>query len=313
MRISFLPLLPLFVSLCACGVGEGRRLPLMKEAPRIDADLAFSFAEKNASIVPRHAGSPGAKQSADWIASEAGKLRRFRTERMEFDDLTPSGKLRFCNIIATLPGKSSEHILVAAHYDTKKFQLFPFEGVNDGASGVGALLAMMTALDGAEGVPPFTIHFVFFDGEECLLEYGKHDGLHGSRRLASVWKKNGSLAQCRAMILLDMIGDRDLNVTIPENSDALLTRLTLEEAGKLGYGAHFSRSGLSILDDHVPFLEQGVPSINLIDFEYGPGNRYWHTRADTLDKISGSSMKTAADTALALIWRLAEEQKPRHP
>lgn len=312
MRISFLPLFPLLFSLCACGGGEERGNLMMKEPPRIDAVLAFSFASKNASIVPRHSGSPGAEQSADWIAAEAGKLKRFRTERMEFEDLTPSGKMRFCNLIATLPGKSSECIVVAAHYDTKKFQLFSFEGANDGASGVGALLAMMTALDRAEGLPPFTLRFVFFDGEECQLNYGEHDGLHGSRRLVSLWKENGTLGQCRAMILLDMIGDRDLNVTIPENSDALLARLILEEAGKLGYGKHFYRSALSILDDHVPFLEQGVPSINLIDFEYGPGNRYWHSAADTLDKISGASMKSVADTALALIWRLAE-QESHHP
>lgn len=287
--------------LCACEKPQ-------QHVPETDASLLWRFAETNASVVPRNSGSVGAVQSTEWIRKEAEKLKKFNTSVMEFDALTPDGTIRFRNIVCDIKGKSGKRVIVGAHYDTKKFLSFEFQGANDGASGVASLLAMMNALEALPEPPPLSLRFVFFDGEECISSYGENDGLHGSRRAAAEWQKNGFLKNCIAMILLDMVGDRDLTITVPKNSDERLKLLAFEEAGRLGYGKFFNSSPHEILDDHVPFLEKGVPVIDFIDFSYGPANSYWHSSADTLDKISAESMKIVSDTALALIWRLANER-----
>ena len=139
-----------------------------------------------------------------------------------------------------------------------------------------------------------------------MVQYGPADGLHGSRALAREWEKNGTLKQCRAMILLDMIGDRDLTLTIPENCTKSLVQMAIRLAGETGFSGKCTEFNAEILDDHVPFLEKGTPSINLIDFDYGPGNAFWHTEQDSLDKISASSIRTVADFTIGLCWKIAE-------
>lgn len=272
--------------------------------PAINEALAYSFAEKNASIVPRNSGSTGAEKSFRWIKAEAEKLKKFKTSAMEFDDMTSDGIIRFKNIVSEIRGKSSKIIVIGAHYDTKKFNTFEFVGANDGASGVAALLAMMHAIEKFPEKPPFTLRFVFFDGEECIDGYTEKDGLHGSKKSVELWTQNGYLEKIHSMILLDMIGDKELSLTIPQNSNDELVELAFHEAERLGYKKHFHRYHGEILDDHVPFAKKGVPTINMIDFEYGPDNCYWHTSADTMDKISGESIKIVADTVLSMIWHI---------
>ena len=276
--------------------------------PEVSESCVWRCAEQSVAFGNRCSGSPEIRKYAAWIRETAAKSAKFKVYTHSFRESTPLGEMLFENIIAEISGKREDFILVAAHYDIKRFHLLRnFQGANDGASGVAALLGMISALQKNEEKPPCGIRFVFFDGEECVNGYGESDGLHGSRHLAREWEKNGLLGKCRAMILLDMIGDRDLTLTIPENCTAYLKEKLLRIAKESGFRGTCAPFGSAILDDHVPFLEKGVPAINLIDFEYGPGNAFWHTEEDTLDKISGSSIKSAADLALRLCWDIGED------
>ena len=151
---------------------------------------------------------------------------------------------------------------------------------------------------------PLTLKFVFFDGEEALIDYSENDGFHGSRRCVAELKRNRRLRNCRAMILLDMVGDRDLCLKLPSDTDPVLQSLVLRSARELGYGSHAASGGPLMLDDHTAFAKEGVPAVDLIDFSYGPGNLYWHTEGDTIDKISAESLGISAAIALKTIWKL---------
>ena len=276
-----------------------------RELPKTDAALAQQYAEKSVAFGARYSGSPAIAAYAEWIRKTAAESARFEVSEHRFEDVTPAGKMTFRNIIAEIPGRSREWVLIGCHYDAKKFLNTPgFQAANDGASGVAALLAMIRALEKYPSRPPFTLRFVFFDGEECLYKYGENDGLHGSRALAQKCEQSGELKNCRAMILLDMIGDRDLNLTLPANSSPALTATLTEIIRKHFPDLRFEKLSYDMLDDHVPFFRRGVPSIDLIDFNYGPGNSNWHTAGDTLDNISAQSICTAADLTFALIWNL---------
>lgn len=272
--------------------------------PKTDTALIRKYAEDSVCLFPgRHSGSSVIVRYAEWIRATAAESGKFKVSVLPFREKTPAGEIEFRNITVEIPGRSGEWILIGAHYDAKRFLTLPgFQAANDGASGVAALLAMIRAMEKYPEKPPFTLRFVFFDGEECLYHYNERDGLHGSRFLAAEWSKSGDLEKCRAMILLDMIGDRDLNLTLPADTPASLLSLLERIARNSLPSLRYSKLEYSMLDDHVPFQKQGVPAIDLIDFDYGPQNSYWHTAGDTLDKISAESIKTVADLAFALIW-----------
>ena len=130
------------------------------------------------------------------------------------------------------------------------------------------------------------------------------DGLHGSRRYVSELRRNGELGRCRAMLLLDMVGDHDLKLRLPPDTDPILQNKIVRSAHELGYDAHLSLNGPQMLDDHTPFMRAGIPAADLIDFEYGLGNLYWHTAGDTIDKLSAKSLGISAAIALNTIRKL---------
>ena len=275
------------------------------ELPKTDPALAWQYAEKSVAFGARHSGSDAIADYAEWIRKTAAQSARFSVSEHRFEDVTHAGKMTFRNIIAEIPGSSREWVLIGCHYDAKKFLSTPgFQAANDGASGVAALLAMIRSLENYPGKPPFTLRFVFFDGEECLYSYTDNDGLHGSRALAEKYKRSGELKNCRAMILLDMIGDRDLNLTLPANSSPALADVLMGIIRQHFPALRCEKLSYDMLDDHVPFFRRGVPSIDLIDFQYGPANSNWHTSGDTLENISAQSICTAADLTFALIWNL---------
>ena len=278
------------------------------ELPKVSEAEVRRYAEQSVSFGNRYSGSTELRKYADWIQETISKSAKFKSSSHEFQERTLHGDVLFRNIIAEISGKSGKFILIAAHYDIKRFNFIKdFQGANDGASGVAALLGMISALQKYEKELPCGIKFVFFDGEECIEEYGPSDGLHGSRRLAKEWSENGLLKKCRAMILLDMIGDKDLTITIPKGCTKSLIDRTLRLAQENGLDSRFRVFESDMIDDHVPFLEKGVPAIDLIDFNYGPGNAFWHTTQDSLDKISAQSIKTVADFAFGLYWDIAED------
>ena len=275
------------------------------ELPKTSPEYVWQYAEKSVAFGARWSGSAAIAEYADWIRRTASGFTKFKVTEHKFEEQTPGGRITFRNIIAEIPGRSREWVLIGAHYDAKKFLSIPgFQAANDGASGVAALLSMIRALDQYKGRPPFTLRFVFFDGEESLYSYTDNDGLHGSRALAELYQQNGELRKCRAMILLDMIGDRDLNFTLPANCSPALTAKLEQLIRENKPGLRYEKLSYDMLDDHAPFLQKGVPAIDLIDFEYGPGNSYWHSAGDTLDKISAESICTTADLVMGLIWNL---------
>jgi glutaminyl-peptide cyclotransferase len=224
--------------------------------------------------------------------------------RTEFiDENTVTGVLGFRNIHFELRSKdpAAPWIVLVSHFDTKS-GIPGFVGANDGASSTALLIQLQTLLAFHER--PFNFLFSYLDGEECQIEYGPKDGLHGSRRLAARLKEEGR--NVRAVIVLDMIGDADLHVQIPANGTPDLRARALAAATKAGTRDYFSLSRGAVLDDHVPFFEAGFPAIDFIDFDYGPNNSYWHTSEDTPDKLSAHSFYVVAKTVLQLIADLVE-------
>jgi len=257
----------------------------------------------------RVAGTEGGKQAAREIE------RRLRAVgipvvRDEFEEITPEGRRRFVNLVATIPGSDDRILLIGGHYDTKAGISPEFVGANDGGSSTAVLLELARVLAGRARSGPAK-WIVFFDGEECLRSYGPHDGLHGSRHLARRLILSGQRARVKAAIIVDMVGDRDLKLTIPVNSDGNLVGLLEDCARKLGWETYVGRYPGEILDDHVPFLAAGIPAIDVIDFQYGSGpgrNDYWHTPADSLEHVSARSLEVVGRLVLCMVERLCAEQ-----
>jgi Zn-dependent M28 family amino/carboxypeptidase len=214
------------------------------------------------------------------------------------------GTLAFRNVSASLPGKTRKHILLLSHYDTKAGIGGGFTGANDGGSSTGLLLALARWF-AAQPDREATLTFAFLDGEECLVDYGPHDGLRGSRRLAAQIK--AARTRIDAVILLDMVGDASLSLTIPANVDGRLMATLTQSAARLGLRDRVSRHAADMLDDHQPFLDLGFPAIDIIDFEYGsePGlNDYWHTPQDTIDKLSDESLDAVGAIVIDMVRHL---------
>jgi len=196
-------------------------------------------------------------------------------------------------------------IVLASHFDTKSGISPTFQGANDSGSSSGVLLELTRMLSKQPLETEFLI--AFLDGEECREQYGPTDGLHGSRHLAQQLVESGGAQYVEAVIVLDMIGDRDLKVTVPRNGTQSLIKELFYASHEVGTRSAFGLGKGSILDDHVPFLLAGMPAIDVIDFEYGsaPGlNDYWHTEEDSLDKLSAESLQKIGDTVLQMIKNL---------
>ncbi len=270
------------------------------EIPKVDKNIAFEYVKAIAEIAPRDSGTANNLIAAKHIAETAKKLGA-KSEIDSWTAKTIEGEIKFNNVIATIEGKSDEFILIGSHFDTKKFSFIEnFTGANDGASSSGLLLAMIKTLVNSKEKPEKTIKFIWFDGEECFMKYSNYDGLYGSKYYAKKINKE----KCKAVIILDMIGDKDLNVTIPTNSTNSLTNLVFNIAKKQGVENYFKRGGNGIIDDHKPFYDLGIPSIDIIDFNYGPNNSYWHTGDDTIDKISPKSLEIIGNLTLEMIYSL---------
>ena len=178
-------------------------------------------------------------------------------------------------------------MVITGHYDTKSMPGTYFVGANDAGSSTGFLLEMAKVL--AHSPHKDDLYLVWFDGEEAVAQWSDYDSLYGSRHLAEKWATDGTLGRVKALINVDMIGDRDLGILEEMNSAAPLRELVWNTADRLGYGKHFLRNESAIEDDHIPFLRRGVNALDLIDLDYGPSNSYWHTDKDTMDKLSAGS------------------------
>ena len=274
-----------------------------------NSDRAFAHVQKQVVLGERPSGSVELAKAADQIEAEL-KGCGLKVHCSEFEvSGTVRGAVRFRNVIATTASWPPREgaVLLASHYDTKWLPGERFVGANDAGSSTGCLLEIARVLSTVRSSHRDFV-FVFFDGEEAFGEYTEKDGLYGSRRLASEMKVNGSLRRLRAMILLDMIGDEDLKVTIPTGNPALV-KAVFDASEALGWRDHFSLGDVPMLDDHHPFEAEGVPCADLIDFNYGPQNSYWHTRQDTLDKISPQSLEIVGKTVLKMLEDMSSEAR----
>ncbi|MBQ2625223.1 MAG: M28 family peptidase [Kiritimatiellae bacterium] len=265
-----------------------------------DANLAFKTATGLVeNHTPRDSGTTRSMLAANYLldaASAAGADVR----RDMFVAKTPKGERRFTNLVASFKrNPDAPWVVLVSHYDTKTGVDCP--GANDGASTSGLLVALAGVLYNHR-TQNDNVMLIWTDGEECMNAYVEDDGLWGSRHAAKSLKESG--VTVKAVICLDMLGDKDLHVSIPKNSSPALSKIALAAAKKAGVADKVSRVDLLVKDDHVPFLEAGFKAIDLIDFEYGsaPGlNDYWHTDKDTVDKISEESLFTAGKLVVGML------------
>ncbi len=261
---------------------------------------AFKYTQAAVAFGPRPSGSAANRQLQAYIRTQ---LRTFKCELIEdpFIGKTPKGDVAMTNIIAKFPGKSGHAIAITGHFDTKLFPGRKFVGANDGGSSTGLLLELARNLGQTEHADD--IYVVFFDGEEAVGDWTETDSVYGSRHLAYKWKGDGTLAKLKALINVDMIGDKSLGVLIEKNSTVSLRKLVWNAAYDLGYKAYFLDSGEEVDDDHMPFLKLGVPSLDLIDFDYDP----WHKDSDTMDKLSPKSLEIVGAVVLESVRRIDRE------
>ncbi|MEJ2246994.1 MAG: M28 family peptidase [Acidobacteriota bacterium] len=273
--------------------------------PELSGENAMEYVRTQVSFGPRPSGSEQLQKCREFIE---GELRSFgyEVEDDEFTTETPYGSTQMHNLIARKGSSNNGVIVLASHYETKLMEGKKFVGANDPGSSAGLLLELARVLATKED--PLDYWFLFTDGEEAFVEWSTFDSTYGSRHLAKRWKQEGVVEKIKALILIDMIGDKDLHIHYETNSTPWLMDLVWEAAGKIGFESILSLYKTSIQDDHIPFLDVGIPCVDIIDLSYGPNNAYWHTEQDTLDKISPQSMEKVGRLVLEM---LPEIQKRR--
>ncbi len=285
----------LFLATFAILSGQGSSLRSAPLWENFSGEKAFAHVQHLVDLGPRPAGSEALEKSRLYIIEQL-KSAGWTVARSEFSDQTPSGKVTFVNLIArfgTGEKKEAAQFLLCSHYDTKTFDTIRFVGANDGGSSTGLLIEMARVLALSPALAA-KIELLFFDGEEAFENFTATDGLYGSRHFAQELHDSGKAKSVRGGILFDMIGDKSLDLTLPSDSPAALTRNIFAAADALGQRAYFTYLDRGMTDDHTPLNEIGIPVIDLIDFDFPP----WHTAADTLDKISAESLEIVGRVAL---------------
>jgi Zn-dependent M28 family amino/carboxypeptidase len=284
-------------------------VPLAASAQHFDGAKALEYTRQFVSIGPRWPLSPGHAKA------EAFLRTHFKNDQLEEDAFTantPIGPVGLRNFIVRFPGKKNGIIVLATHYETNyPLKNINFVGANDGGSTTGLLMAIADQLrrQSARGkqLDGYSVWLVFFDGEEAFQTWSQSDSTYGSRHLAARWGRDGTLTRIKAFLLADMIGDKDLDIQRETNSTPWLSALVGEAAKKFGYQKYFFQQDMPVEDDHLPFVQRGVPSVDIIDLDYGPNNSYHHTAQDTMDKISAHSLTIDGDVFLETIRLLNQK------
>jgi Zn-dependent M28 family amino/carboxypeptidase len=261
---------------------------------------ALALTRRAVAFGPRPDGSAAIEKLRGFIRSQLAS-RGCEIARDSFTAATLDGPLAMENIIARFPGKSGHAIAITGHYDTKK--LAGFVGANDGGSSTGFLLELAAVLRNQPRTDD--IYLVFFDGEEALHQWSDTDSVYGSRHLAAKWDADGTNRRLKALINIDMIGDKNLKLVWDTSSAASLRKMVWDTADSLGYKQYFPREGGPIEDDHMPFLEKGVPALDIIDFE--SQNTFWHNAQDTMDKLGAHSFEVVGNVLVKSIKDLEQQ------
>jgi len=278
-----------------------------------NGERAMDHVRKQIEFGPRPPDTPPLLRTRAYIADQL-KSYGLNVSVDEFNAVTPQGEKKMANIIGEIPGETKTLILITSHYDTKFYKDMYFVGANDPASSVATLLEIGRVLGGAKEKPKATYRLVFFDGEEAFCEgwdeCGKEnspDNTYGSRHYVSQLRARNELENTYAMILLDMMGYRDLELGRDPTSIRWLQDIIWETGRELGYGKVFVERQEGVGgDDHEPFLQAGVDAVDLIQLSSYP---HWHKADDTIDKVSPQSMKIVGDTVLASLPKIVERHK----
>ena len=279
-----------------------------------DGAKAFDYTRQFVSIGPRWPTSPGHAKAEEFLRAH------FQHDQLEQDKFvadTPIGPVAMTNFIVRFPGRKNGAIVLGTHYETNyPLKNINFVGANDGGATTGLLMAIADRLRAETAKSPdhkldgYSVWLVFFDGEEdmrCVTCWSDSESTYGSRHLAARWGRDGTLNQVKAFLLTDMIGDKDLDILRESRSTDWLVALVGQAAKKFGYQRYFFQQDGPIEDDHLAFLNRGVPAIDIIDLDYGPNNSFHHTAQDTLDKVSAHSLTIDGDVIMETI-RLINER-----
>jgi hypothetical protein len=269
-------------------------------AAGFDSSKAWEHLRQMVAIGPRPSGTPAIRQTRAYITRQLAAAG-LTVQEQPFTAQTPTGPIDMVNLVVRLPGKRTDRILFTGHYDTKLFKTEVFVGASDGASSAAFLIELARVLK--DQPREFTYEFVWFDGEEAVVDWyaplpdGTTDNTYGSKFYVQAAKKANALASIKAMILVDMIADRDLKIRREERSTGWLKDAIWGAAKRIGHGGVFLDEETQIDDDHLPFLNAGVPAVDIIDLEYPA----WHTPADNLSAVSARSLQIVGDVILAAI------------
>jgi Zn-dependent M28 family amino/carboxypeptidase len=279
-------------------------------AADVSGSSALDFTRHAVEFGPRPPGSPANLALQNYILAQLKKdgcepavEKKPGCEIIEdaFTAKTPQGMTPMKNIIAKFPGRSGRAIALTGHFDTKFFPGRKFVGASDGGSSTGLLLELARVFAHQPRVDD--LYIAFFDGEEAFGEWTDTDSLYGSRHLADRWNKDGTLKRIKGLINLDMIGDKNLDISEETNGNAALRKLVWGTAAELGYKAYFIDQQIGEDDDHMPFVKLGVPAIDVIDIDYAP----WHKDSDTMDKLSAQSLEIVGTVIYESVHRLERQ------
>jgi glutaminyl-peptide cyclotransferase len=279
-------------------------------AVAFNGERAMEHVKKQLEFGPRPPGSPELVKTRAYILEQ---LRSYglKVTTDEFNASTPMGEKSMVNITAELPGESKDVIMLTSHYDSKYFKNMRFVGANDPGSSVGTLLELARVLAATNPKPKLTYWFAFFDGEEAFCEGweqcgkpGAPDNTYGSRHYVAQLQATKELSRVRALILLDLMGYKNLELGRDTMSIRWLQNIVWETAREIGYGKIFVDRDEGVGgDDHEPFLKAGIDSLDLIQLS---NYQYWHTPEDTIDKVSPASMKIVGDVILASLPKIEQ-------
>ncbi len=262
----------------------------------------MEYVKEIVAFGPRPLGSEGHKKTENYILAH---LKGDDVVGDDFEINTAEGRFPVHNNIAKFPGTKDGIIVIASHYDTNwPLRNVNYVGANDGASSSALLLEIANQLRGKKR-GGYSVWLLWDDAEESMqLPWDDPESLYGVRHLAEKWQSDGTLKKIKAFLLEDMIGDADLNIERDMNSTSWLEDLIGQAATRVGYQSHFFGRQIAVTDDHMPFVQRGVPSADFIDLDYGYYNVFHHTTQDTLDKLSPKSLAIVGTVTLETVRML---------
>ncbi|MFT7516626.1 MAG: glutaminyl-peptide cyclotransferase [Myxococcota bacterium] len=269
---------------------------------RAFADLQYLCDE----IGTRRIGTKGSKKTQEWLVSTLTDINGWTASTDEFIAVPPRGARRQAeitgaNVFARRAGSIPGEIWICSHYDT--FDKPGFVGANDGGSSTVVLIEFARQLQGDTPLPGMSIVLCWFDGEEAFPPVAWNDNVNstfGSRYVAQTKKDDGTLSDIKAFVLLDMVGDKSLGLVKDTTSHTGLKKIFERTAQQLDDSNIFVGEK-KVSDDHIHFRKLGVPTIDIIDFNFGPANSYWHTTQDVIENTSAESLGRVGRLVLAAL------------